>query len=88
MAYPCTMSGRGLIHTLPYKLKEITEQELFRDYVAKCVRLTAENTAKMVSGSYISVEYADLINPKPKQQLNSSDVITSMKNKLREGAGT
>ena len=37
----------------------------YRIYVTDCLRIISENTAKMGGGSYISVKFADIINPKP-----------------------
>ena len=37
----------------------------YRIYIADCLRMVTENTAKAVCGSYISAKFADIINPKP-----------------------
>ena len=37
----------------------------YRIYVADCLRIISENTAKMGGGSYITAKFADIINPKP-----------------------
>ena len=37
----------------------------YRIYIADCLRIVTENTAKAVCGSYISAKFADIINPKP-----------------------
>ena len=37
----------------------------YRIYIADCLRIISENTAKMGGGSYITAKFADIINPKP-----------------------
>ena len=37
----------------------------YRIYVAECLRIISENTAKMGGGSYITAKFPDIINPKP-----------------------
>ena len=37
----------------------------YRIYIADCLRMVTENTAKAVCGSYITAKFADIINPKP-----------------------
>lgn len=58
------LNGKALISVLPAALTVYAENELFKSYVAECLRLTAENTAKYVNGNYLDKKYSDLINPK------------------------
>lgn len=37
----------------------------YRIYIADCLRIISENTAKMGGGSYITAKFYDIINPKP-----------------------
>ena len=37
----------------------------YRIYVADCLRIISENTAKIGGGSYITAKFSDIINPKP-----------------------
>ena len=67
---------------MPYKIKADLENEVWRKYTARCLRLVAENTAGMVSGKLISVEYEDIINPKPEEKRSADDIINGMKNKI------
>ena len=36
--------------------------------------MTAENTAKMVGGSYIKTAYADIIDPKPRDNRTGEEI--------------
>lgn len=87
LSYPYGMRVRGMIRTLPYRIKELSERELWRDYMAKCIRLAAENTAKMVNGSYLPIDFSELIHPKPVEKQDAAGVRDKIKAKLREGAG-
>ena len=37
----------------------------YRIYIADCLRIISENTAKVGGGSYITAKFSDIINPKP-----------------------
>ena len=37
----------------------------YRIYVADCLRIISENTAKTCGGSYITAKFSDIFNPKP-----------------------
>ena len=67
---------------MPYKIKVDLENEVWRKYTARCLRLITENTAGMVNGKLISVEYEDIINPKPEEKRSADEIINGLKNKI------
>jgi hypothetical protein len=67
---------------LPYKIKADLENEVWRKYTARCLRLMTENTAGMVNGKFMSVEYEDIINPKPEEKRSADEIINGIKNKI------
>ena len=67
---------------MPYKIKADLENEVWHKYTARCLRLVTENTAGMVNGKLISVEYEDIINPKPEEKRSADDIINGIKNKI------
>ena len=67
---------------MPYKIKADLENEVWRKYTARCLRLITENTAGMVNGKFISVEYEDIINPKPEEKRSADEIINGLKNKI------
>ena len=67
---------------MPYKIKADLENEVWRKYTARCLRLVTENTAGMVNGKLISVEYEDIINPKPEENRSADEIINNIKNKI------
>ena len=69
---------------MPYKIKADVETELWRKYTARCMRMIGENTAGMVNGKFISVEYEDIINPKPEEKRSADEIIGGIKDKLNK----
>lgn len=64
--------------TITYHIKEMQEAELFRDYVAKCLRITTENTAKFAGGGCIKVEYSDLIKPHKVDKRTAEEIVADV----------
>ncbi|MBQ4505292.1 MAG: hypothetical protein II983_06415 [Firmicutes bacterium] len=56
------------------KCKELDEEMSYRIYVTDALKLIAENTAKMSSGSYMTKRYSDLFK-KEKIDTRSGDEI-------------
>ena len=50
----------------------------YRIYVADCLRIISENTAKMVDGSYITAKFADIINPKPVDNRTGEEIAADI----------
>ena len=69
---------------MPYKIKSDAETDLWRKYTARCMRMITENTAGMVNGKFISVEYEDIINPKPEEKRSADEIIGNIKDKLNK----
>lgn len=81
------MSVRGLIAVLPMILKQRNEQLVLSSYMAECLRVITENTAKFGGGSYISAHYYDLINPKPDEKRTPEEIINGFKENLAKMRG-
>ena len=69
------MSARAVNSTICYKIKHDFEEEIHREYMAKCARICTENTAKLSVGSYIGLEYSEIINPKPKDNRTAEEIV-------------
>lgn len=74
--------------------KKEQEEKLYKNYVAECLRITTENTAKLLSAmthsedcKYISISLDDILNPKPVETRTSEEVIESIGNKLQQIGG-
>ena len=50
----------------------------YRIYVADCLRIISENTAKISRGSYINVKLADIINPKPVDKRTGEEIAADI----------
>ena len=60
------------------------EEKAVKIYYAECLRIMAENIAKMSGGgSYIAVKLQDLLEPKPVDNRTADDIIEGIRNKLK-----
>lgn len=50
----------------------------YRIYVADCLRIMTENTAKQVGGNYMTAEYEDLIKPKKKDNRTGNEIVADV----------
>ena len=50
----------------------------YRIYVADCLRIISENTAKVGGGSYITAKFADIINPKPADNRTGEEIAADI----------
>ena len=50
----------------------------YRIYVADCLRIISENTAKMCGGAYITAKFADIINPKPADNRTGEEIASDI----------
>lgn len=69
------MSARAVNATIGYKIKQDFEMELHREYMAKCARICTENTAKLSGGSYIGIEYSEMLHPKSKDNRTAEEIV-------------
>ncbi len=51
----------------------------YRVYVTDALRIISENTARVVSGNYIKLRFADAIKPQKEETRTSAEVIEHMK---------
>lgn len=50
----------------------------YRIYVADCLRIISENTAKVCGGSYITAKLYDIINPKPVEKRTGEEIAADI----------
>ena len=50
----------------------------YRIYVADCLRIISENTAKIGGGSYITAKFGDIINPKPVDNRTGEEIAADI----------
>ena len=74
ISYPRSISAKVVNATIGYKIKQDFEMELHREYMAKCARICTENTAKLSDGSYIGIEYSEMLHPKPKDNRTAEEI--------------
>ena len=69
------MGAKAILTALPYKIRQDSEDDFWRKYLAECARILTENTAKLSKGGYINAKYGDVVSPKPKVPERSGDEI-------------
>lgn len=76
------MSVKGILATISDTIKRQAEDQVedqaFKIYVAECLRVITENTAKMSGGSYISASFADILNPKPVDNRTGEEIVAEI----------
>ena len=60
------------------------EEKAERYYIAECLRVITENTAKGFGGNYINVKFHDMLNPKREETRTAFEVISDIKSKLEK----
>lgn len=61
------------------------ERRMADIYVTDCLRIITENVAHIGGGKTITARYADIIMPKKEDKRTAVDIISTIKNKLKEG---
>ena len=79
------MFGWGYVRDSCIALYEREQKtELFRTYVAECIRMMTENSARMGGGgSYMKLKYSDLISAKPEKRVEPGEPTANIRKKLR-----
>lgn len=81
------MNAKALIVALPVKMQELTKEDAYKMYLAKCAKVMTENTAKLVKGSYIQKDFSEIIGmsfSENKNNKTSEEVISDIRNKLKK----
>lgn len=72
------MSAKAIMATIAYKIKEDAEEDLYKRYVARCLRIITENTAKLSGGNYMKAEYDDILHPKPQDNRTAEEIVADV----------
>lgn len=56
-------------------------------YIADCLRMITENTAKSAGGSYITARLEDIFYPQPVEEKSTDDIIGGIKGKIDKMRG-
>ena len=60
------------------------EEKAERYYIAECLRMLTENTARAFGGGYMEAKLHDILNPKPVDKRTADDVISDIKSKIEK----
>ena len=75
LSYPCKLSPKAIIATLPEKAKQEYENDVYKIYITECARLTTENTAKRVNGGYMKACFTDVLKPKKENKKTTKLIV-------------
>lgn len=50
----------------------------YRIFVSEGLRILTENTAKMAQGAYLTVNFLDIIDPKPKDERSGAEIASDV----------
>lgn len=81
------LTAEAYLSALPVVMKQRQRDEIYQAYTAETVRLIGENEARKTGGGYMKLRYTELINPKPEDTRTGSEIVSHMKEKLREIGG-
>lgn len=71
------LRARALVSALPDVLAKSCEQDAFQTYVAECMRMISENSAKF-GGNYMSASLNDILHPKPKDTRTGDEIAADI----------
>lgn len=80
---PRLTAGAYLV-ALPSVMQKRQQDEIYQAYMAETVRLIGENVTRKTGGSYMKLRYTEIIDPKPEDTRTGSEIVSHMKEKLRE----
>lgn len=90
LSYPRYLSIKGILATIVYKIKQDVEEESYKSYLARCLRILTENTSVPAGyysggekGAYITIDFDDIIKPKPQQEYKPGAIAEKIKAKMR-----
>lgn len=71
--------------TFPKMMRYITsvfrqrqEQAVYRFYIAECLRIMTDNTARSAGGHTMTAKYSDIIDPKPVETKKAEDIVVDI----------
>lgn len=79
------LRAKACISMLPAIIRRQQKEEYFRAYVAECLRVISENTAKMVGGSYMQAHYSTGEAKKEAPDVTGEEILEYMKKRMGGG---
>lgn len=69
---------RMIIGYVRSQLESATRDNVFKMYISDCLRIITENTAKFAGGSFMKMQYSELIDSKPKPQKSAEEIVADV----------
>lgn len=60
------------------KNREMQEEKAYRIYMSDTLNIIAKNTGRYAGGEFMTVRYADLINPKPRDERSCEEITADV----------
>ena len=81
LSYPCHFTLDTIMLTLTTVIKKNNENEFYKIYVTKALRLITENLSKIYGvGEYITEDYDKILHPPKEDPRTPEEIINSIKN--------
>lgn len=84
------MSAKAVVATIGVKIKHDLMLDTYRNYTARCLRILTENTAVAAGcysggevGSYLTMEFEDIVSPKPQKEYKKGEIADKIRTKMR-----
>jgi hypothetical protein len=79
------LRAKAILSTLKEKIKVNDEQDIWRDYMARCAKTTAKYFSAVFREPYISLDFFDIIhgNLKPQDLPETGEATSKIRAKLR-----
>ena len=75
------LRGSAILSALPTILKQQSLDDAYNNYIAECLRIMTENTARYAGGRFIEFSFDDIVSPKP--QKSAEEIVEGIKSKFR-----
>lgn len=70
------MRTTSIIKILPIRIKQLDEDDLYREYYAKCLQILTKHTANILNtdGSFLAKTPSELINPEKEDNRTAEEI--------------
>lgn len=79
------LRAKACISMLPAIIGRQQKERYFQAYVAECLRVISENTAKMVGGSYMQAHYTAVEKREEAPDVTGGEILEYMKKRMGGG---
>ena len=86
VSYPCKISARAILSSLEIKLNDDIKSEMWRDYVARGLKMLTINTSGAETAQYLTIDFVEAIRPQTQEpEQTAEEVIDRIVNGINGG---